>query len=92
MHKDVASFVAQCKTCQQIKYIPSSPAGLLQAIQPPTQVWEDLSMDFIVRLPAYNNYTVIMVIVDRFSKAAHGMLPTHFTASKAAELFTTTVC
>lgn len=50
-------------------------------------------MDFVVTLPAFQNNTVIMVIVDRFSKARpFGMLPTHFTASKVAELFTTIIC
>lgn len=50
-------------------------------------------MDFVVHLPAFNNSTIVMVIVDRFSKAGHfAMLPTHFTASEAAEVFTTTIC
>lgn len=49
-------------------------------------------MDFVVHLPVFNNNTVIMVIVDRFSKAEHFvMLPTHFSAPKAAEVLTTTI-
>lgn len=94
MKKDVTYFVAQCKTCQQINYIPRAAAGLLQPIKPPTQVWEDLSVDFVVHLPAYNNNNiVIVVIIDRFSKAGYfGMLPTNFTSSRATELFRMTVC
>lgn len=43
-------------------------------------------MDFVVYLPKYNNNTIIMVIVDRFSKTRHfDMLPTQFTTSEAAE-------
>jgi hypothetical protein len=35
----------------------------------------------------------VFVVVDRLSKAAHfGMLPTHFTAAKVAELFAIMVC
>lgn len=34
-----------------------------------------------------------MVIVDKFSQVGHfAMLPTHFFASKGAEVFTTTIC
>jgi len=36
---------------------------------------------------------VILVVVDRFSKAAHfGMLPTNFSVVKVAELFASMVC
>lgn len=45
-------------------------------------------MDFITALPLSQGFTVIMVVVDRLTKYAHfGPLPTHFTASQAAELF-----
>ncbi|MCI15695.1 protein FAR1-RELATED SEQUENCE 5-like, partial [Trifolium medium] len=51
-------------------------------------VWEDISLDFITGLPYFQTSTVILVVVDRFSKAAHfGMLPTGFTAQKVADLF-----
>lgn len=58
-------FITSCTTCQQVKYIPKAAADCY-AIKTPNQVWEDLSMDFIVRLLAFNNNTVTMVIVDRF--------------------------
>lgn len=55
---------------------------------PSLWVWEDISLDFIVGIPSFQSYTVILVVVDRFSKAAHfGMLATGFTAIKVAELF-----
>lgn len=47
-------------------------------------------MDFIVSIVAFHGNTVIMVIIDCFSKAGHfRMLATHFSAYKATELFTT---
>lgn len=62
--------------------------GLLQPLPAPQGVWEDISLDFIIGLPSFQNHTVILVVVDRFLKAAHlGMLPTNFTAAKVAELF-----
>jgi hypothetical protein len=88
MQRDVTNLVKACSTCQQTKH-PTYPSyGLLQPLPIPNGVWEDISMDFVVGLPSFQNSTVVLVVVDRFSKAAHfGMLPTHFTASKVADLF-----
>nr|GEZ59926.1 Ty3/gypsy retrotransposon protein [Tanacetum cinerariifolium] len=62
--------------------------GLLQPLPIPTAIWEDVSMDFIMGLPIFKGLTVILVVVDHFTKYAHfGTLPTSFNASKVAELF-----
>lgn len=88
MRKEVKEFVARCMTCQTIKYSTSSPQGLLQPLEIPTRVWEDLALDFIVGLPNSKGSTTILVVVDRLTKYAHfGALPTSYTASKVAELF-----
>ena len=90
---DVKRFVRECKICQQTKTSTRRPGGLLQPLSLPTGVWEDISMDFITHLPASHGYTVIFVIVDRFSKGVHlGALPTHFSAYKVATLFIDLVC
>ena len=45
-------------------------------------------MDFITNLPRSKGYTVVLVVVDRYSKYAHfGLLPTAHTASHVADLF-----
>jgi hypothetical protein len=89
MKKDVADFVQRCLICQQTKPPNHLPYGLLQPLPIPTGIWEDISLDFITGLPSFQTSTVILVVVDRFSKAAHfGFLPTQFTACKVAELFT----
>ncbi|PNX64261.1 hypothetical protein L195_g053928, partial [Trifolium pratense] len=83
MRKDVVEFVKNCSVCQQTKPANHSPYGLLQPLPIPDRVWEDISLDFIVGLPSFQTCTVILVVVDRLSKAAHfGMLPTQFTAVK----------
>ena len=93
MIADVKSFIRECRVCQQVKHVTRKSAGLLQPISPPTGIWEDLSMDFITHLPSSHSFTVILVVVDRFSKGPHlGALPTQFTAFKVATLFLDIVC
>ncbi|MCI06617.1 transposon TF2-1 polyprotein, partial [Trifolium medium] len=93
MKKDVQAYIRQCSTCQQTKYSTAKPNGLLQPLPLPNHVWEDLSMDFITGLPPSRGYSVILVVVDRFSKGVHlGALASGFTAYKVAELFVSMVC
>lgn len=47
------------------------PYDLLHPIPSPTQLWMDVTMDFITNLPSSKSISNIMVVVDRFSKAAH---------------------
>lgn len=67
MKQEVRLFVQQCLVCQQQKYQTLSRAGL----PIPTQVWEDLSMDFVVGLPPSHRIDTILVVVDRLRKYAH---------------------
>ncbi|MCH82581.1 hypothetical protein A2U01_0003391 [Trifolium medium] len=93
MREDVRHFISQCSICQTTKYETKKPAGLLQPLPIPSVIWEDLSLDFITGLPPSHGFTVILVVVDRFSKGAHfGALPTGFTAYKVASLFLDMIC
>lgn len=93
MKHDVTKFVQSCQICQQTKASNHSPFGLLQPLPVPQGIWEDVSLDFIIELPSFQTHTAILVVVDRFSKAAHfGMLPSNFTASKVADLFAKVIC
>jgi len=50
-------------------------------------------MDFVTGLPGSHGLTIILVVVDRFSKGIHpGALPTSFTTTKVADLFINMVC
>lgn len=92
MKKDVHKFVAECIVCQQAKQSQLHPAGLLQPLPIPQQIWEDISMDFITGLPSSNGNQVIFVVVDRLSKYAHfAALKSNFTSAHVAEKFFDTV-
>lgn len=78
-----ANFISKCSTCQSTKYVTKLPVRLLQPLDLPMTLWEDISMDFIIGLPSYQGQMVVLVVVNRFLKACHlGILPPNFTAYK----------
>ncbi|KAL2236318.1 UNVERIFIED_CONTAM: Retrovirus-related Pol polyprotein from transposon opus [Sesamum indicum] len=81
MKKDVAEFVANCMTCQQVKAEHQAPAGKLRPLSIPEWKWEKITMDFVVGLPrTFKKHDTIWVIVDRLTKSAH-FLPVRVTDS-----------
>ncbi|KAF8389533.1 hypothetical protein HHK36_024048 [Tetracentron sinense] len=88
MNKEIKSFVAECDVCQRHKGETVAPPGLLQPLPIPSQIWMDISMDFIVGLPPSQGKTVILVVVDRLSKYAHFTAMSHpYTASSVAHAY-----
>ena len=72
MKKDVASFVAKCLTCQQVKFEHQKPRGQLQPLNIPKWKWDNVTCDFVVGLPkTKKNNDVIWVVVDRLTKTTH---------------------
>ncbi|KAL0551422.1 hypothetical protein IC582_010508 [Cucumis melo] len=89
MKREVAEFVSKCLVCQQVEAPRQKPTGLLQPLSVPEWKWENVSMDFITRLPrTLRGFTVIWVVVDRLTKSAH-FIPgkSTYTASKWAQFY-----
>jgi hypothetical protein len=64
------------------------PAGLLQPLPVPSRVWADISIDFIEALPKVHGKSVILTIVDQFSKYAHFIALGHpYTAAPITRAF-----
>jgi hypothetical protein len=84
----VQDFVKACVTCQQYKSDHLRPAGLLQPLPVPSVVWADIDIDFIEALPKVQGKTVILSVVDRFSKYCHFIPLAHpYTAESVAHAF-----
>ncbi|WVZ00354.1 hypothetical protein V8G54_026423 [Vigna mungo] len=88
MHKQIRDYVLNCTICQQAKTATTLPAGLLQPLPVPSQIWEQICMDFITALPPAQGYSVIMVVIDRLSKFVHFLPLKHdFSSQQVAETF-----
>ncbi|GJX07836.1 putative reverse transcriptase domain-containing protein [Tanacetum coccineum] len=72
MKKDIALYVSKCLTCSKVKAEHQKPSGLLQQPEIPEWKWENITMDFIAKLPRTSSgHDAIWVIVDRLTKSAH---------------------
>ncbi|GJU82934.1 putative reverse transcriptase domain-containing protein [Tanacetum coccineum] len=89
MKKDIAMYVSKCLTCSKVKAEHQKPSGLLQQPKIPEWKWENITMDFIVKLPRTSSgHDAIWVIVDRLTKSAHFLaVREDFKTEKLARLF-----
>ncbi|KAL0147024.1 hypothetical protein M9458_057548, partial [Cirrhinus mrigala] len=71
MARDIRDFVLACSACARGKTSNRPPEGLLQPLSVPSRPWSDIALDFITALPLSQGNTVVLTVVDRFSKAAH---------------------
>jgi hypothetical protein len=74
--------------CQRNKSVHLHPAGLLQPLPVPSAVWSDISMDFMEGFPKVGGKSVILTVVDHFSKYAHFITLGHpYSATSVAKAF-----
>jgi hypothetical protein len=84
----IQDFVHTCTTCQRYKSEHLQPAGLLLPLPVPTTVWADVDMDFIEALPWVNGKSIILTVVDHFSKYRHFIPLAHpYLAESVAQVF-----
>ena len=89
MRAFVNEYVRTCDACERAKGPRHKRHGELQPLPVPSQPWESIAMDFVIKLPPTpDNFDSILVVVDRFSKMAH-FIPMHETdtAEEVANLF-----
>ncbi|KAI3718036.1 hypothetical protein L1987_70027 [Smallanthus sonchifolius] len=72
MKADIATYVSKCLTCSKVKVEYQKPSRLLQQLEILMWKWEQISMDFITKLPRTpTGCDTIWVIVDRLTKSSH---------------------
>ncbi|GKB47852.1 putative reverse transcriptase domain-containing protein [Tanacetum coccineum] len=68
---DIATYVSKCLTCSKVKAEHQRPLGLLVQLEIPQWKWDNITMDFVMKLPkSSQGYDTIWVIVDRLTKSA----------------------
>ncbi|GJS01342.1 putative reverse transcriptase domain-containing protein [Tanacetum coccineum] len=72
MKAEIATYVGKCMTCAKVKAEYQKPSGLLVQPKIPQWKWENITMDFVTKLPkTASGQDTIWVIVDRLTKSAH---------------------
>ncbi|GKA86822.1 putative reverse transcriptase domain-containing protein, partial [Tanacetum coccineum] len=72
MKAEIATYVGKCLTCAKVKAEYQKPSDLLVQLVIPVWKWENITMDFVTKLPKTSTgQDTIWVIVDRLTKSAH---------------------
>nr|GFB68912.1 reverse transcriptase domain-containing protein [Tanacetum cinerariifolium] len=70
MKADIATYVSKCLTCAKVKAEHQRPSGLLVQPKRPEWKWDNITMDFVTKLPKLSQGNdTIWVIVDRLTKS-----------------------
>ncbi|GJU82474.1 putative reverse transcriptase domain-containing protein [Tanacetum coccineum] len=71
MKANIATCISKCLTCAKVKAEHQRPSGLLVQPAIPQWKWDNITMDFVMKLPkSSQGYDTIWVIVDRLTKSA----------------------
>ncbi|GJW33803.1 putative reverse transcriptase domain-containing protein [Tanacetum coccineum] len=72
MKAEIATYVSKCLTCVKVKAEYQKSSGLLVQLEIPQWKWENITMDFVTKLPkTTTGQDTIWVIVDRLTKSAY---------------------
>ncbi|GJS07149.1 putative reverse transcriptase domain-containing protein [Tanacetum coccineum] len=71
MKANIATYVRKCFTCAKVKAEHQRPSGLLVQPEIPQWKWDNITMDFIMKLPkSSQGCDTIWMIVDQLTKSA----------------------
>ena len=89
LKKEVADYVSKCLTCQKMKVEHQKLSGTLQPLEIPQWEWEQITMDFVTRLPRTSTgHDAIWVIMDRLTKLAHFLpIQVNYTLERLARIY-----
>jgi len=71
MERDIRKYCSECDICQRTKAPRHAKHGLLHPLELACKPWTHISTNFITDLPESEGATIILVVVDRFTKMAH---------------------
>nr|GEV64762.1 putative reverse transcriptase domain, ribonuclease H-like domain, aspartic peptidase domain protein [Tanacetum cinerariifolium] len=69
MKADIATYVSKCLTCLRVKVEHQKPSSLLVQPEIPQWKWDNITMDFITKLPRTQNGNDTIWVVRTFQKA-----------------------
>ncbi|GJX40756.1 putative reverse transcriptase domain-containing protein [Tanacetum coccineum] len=70
MKANIATYVSKFLTCAKVKAEHQRPSGLLVQPEIPQWKWDNITMDFVTKLPkSSQGYDTIWVIVDQLTKS-----------------------
>ncbi|GKC96518.1 reverse transcriptase domain-containing protein [Tanacetum coccineum] len=71
MKAEIATYVSKCLTCARVKTEHQRPSRLLVQLEIPQWKWDNVTMDFVTKLPkSSQGHDTICVVVDRLTKSA----------------------
>ncbi|GKD04854.1 reverse transcriptase domain-containing protein [Tanacetum coccineum] len=70
MKAEIATYISKCLTCARVKTEHQRPSGLLVQPKIPQWKWDNVTMDFVTKLPKLSQgHDTICVVVDRLTKS-----------------------
>ena len=73
--RDIKEYIKSCEICCRSMDSRHKPLEI------PDRPWTSLSMDFIIDLPSSNEFTCILVVLDRLTKMGHFIPSSEDTAN-----------
>ncbi|TQE12278.1 hypothetical protein C1H46_001931 [Malus baccata] len=93
MKREIAEYVSRCIVCPQVKAERKKSFGQMQPLPVPQWKWENITMNFVYKLPCtHNGFDGVWVVVDRLTKSAH-FIPVRekYPLNKLVKLFITKI-